>query len=96
MAIYDVRDDTRTITRYFPVLATILIELASIGQIVQMYREQSSVGHNPLSWTLLVVALILWERFYTICTPNERPAIWTARVSVLMYIFVLGSVLYFR
>lgn len=82
-------------TRYFPVLATILIELAGVGQMIRMFQVESSEGQNPFSYVLLIAALVLWERFYAIRTPNEIPAIWTARVSIIINVIVLATVLYF-
>lgn len=83
-------------TRYYPVIATVLIELASVGHIVQMFQARSSAGQNPLSYLLLMGALVLWERYYSLETPDQRPAIWTARASLVVNALVLAAVLYFR
>lgn len=81
--------------RYFPVFATVLIEAAGVGQMIRMIQVSSSEGQNPFSYLLIIAALVLWERFYAIQTPNEKPAIWTARASILINILVLATVVYF-
>lgn len=83
-------------TRYFPVLATALIECASLGQIIKMFQVRSSESQSATSYLLLIVALVLFERFYAIETPDQRPALWTARVSIFVNACVLAAVLFFR
>ena len=85
-----------TLVKYFPVLATLLIEAASLGQIARMFQERSSAGQSFVSYLLLILALVLWERFYAIRTPDEKPAVWTARASILVNILVASCVLYYR
>lgn len=82
--------------KHFPVLATALIEVANVGQIVQMYREQSSAGQSAVSYVVVILALCLWERFFAIQTPDQKSAAWTIRVSIVVNVFVVGSVIYFR
>lgn len=83
-------------TRWLPVAATVLIECASFGQIIRMFREGTSAGQSFTSYLLLIAALILWERYYALETPDQKPAVWTARASILVNVFVAAAVLYFR
>lgn len=83
-------------TYYFPILATILMNTASGAQILRMYVEKSSSGQSALAYLMILGALTLWERFYSIRTPQEKTAVWTARFSIVWNLAVLATVLHYR
>ena len=54
------------------------------GQIVRMVHERTAAGQSLTSWVGVTFALVLWHNFYTVKTPDERPAIWTARLGIVL------------
>lgn len=82
--------------KYFPIFATILIDLANIGHIQQMFREQSAAGQSLLSYVMILGALFMWEAFYRVRTPDEKAAIWSARIGIAFILMVMCTVIYFR
>jgi len=81
---------------YFPVLSTILIDLANIGHIIRMFQEKSSAGQNPYSYLMVILALVLWAEFYRVRTPEEKIARWTAWFGVMFNLAVLGAVYWYQ
>lgn len=82
--------------KYYPIIATVLLDSANLGHILRMVQERSAEGQSAMAYVLIIAALFFWEAFYRIRTPNERVAIWTARFGILFNTLVLGTVLYFR
>lgn len=82
--------------KYFPILATVLLDSASLGHILQMFEQRSSAGQSVMAYVMIIGALILWERFYKLRTPTETWAIWSARFGIVFNAVVLLIVLHFR
>lgn len=82
--------------KYFPILATVMLDSAGIGHIVQMFKEQSSAGQSIFSYIMIIGALFLWEAFYRIRTPGEKFAVWSARFGIGFNLAVLCAIVYYR
>ena len=87
--------DERWVSRT-PFVTSVLLEGGAVGQIVRMVREQTAAGQSLLSWIGVTFALVLWHNFYTVKTPGERPAIWTARLGIVLNAGICCTIVYFR
>jgi uncharacterized protein with PQ loop repeat len=79
-----------------PILTTLLLEYANIGQIYRMWHEQSAKGQNVWSWLAVNVALWLWFNYYRIKLPNEHFARWATAVGILINSIVIISTIHFH
>jgi hypothetical protein len=81
---------------WYPVIASLMFEAATGGQIIRMFREQSALGQEPISWFLVFIGLFGWYRWYTIRTPTEKLARYTALVSSFINLFAFFVCVYFK
>jgi hypothetical protein len=81
---------------YTPLVTTLLLEGANVGQLQRMWTERTAEGQSILSWILVFIALLLWHNFYLVCTPDQRKAIIAARIGMVMNATVVLTVAYFR
>lgn len=79
-----------------PIVTTFLLEWASIGQSLRMYREQTAAGQSLTSWICVFFALALWWNFYRVITPNEKLAKWSTVGGMTVTLIGIGSVVYWR
>jgi hypothetical protein len=80
----------------YPVFAATLFEIATGGHIVRMIRERSALGQEPISWLLVSLGLFGWYKWYTIRTPNQKFAQWTALVSSLVNLVAFFISCYYK
>jgi uncharacterized membrane protein YbaN (DUF454 family) len=88
--------DNPRFVSFTPIFAAIIFETASIGQLYQMWSEQSAKGQSLLSWSIITLALLLWLNFYRVKTPDEKIAIWQTVFAIFTNFLVIGTVLYFK
>lgn len=81
---------------YTPVLTTLLLEGANVGQLWQMWTERTAAGQSILSWVLVNVALWFWVNFYKVKTPGEKFAIRATQAGIAMNTAVIVTTIYFR
>jgi uncharacterized protein with PQ loop repeat len=79
-----------------PIIATIFIEGANIGQMIRIWTEHSAKGQSLSSWIAVVIALVIWFNFYRVITPHSKYAKWTAVVGIILNIGVIISIIWFR
>ena len=82
--------------KYYPVVATGFFEIATIGQIVRMIREQSSMGQEPLSWLLAAAGLFGFGLWYRYTVPEQRLPRYAAYIGGGANFVALGTVIYFK
>lgn len=85
-----------TIVEKTPVLTTILLESANVGQLYRMWSEWTADGQSLVAWICVNAALMLWLNFYRVCTPEQRWAIWATAFGVAMNSTVILTVILFR
>jgi uncharacterized protein with PQ loop repeat len=79
-----------------PIVATILLEYANVGQLIRMWTYKTAAGQSLTAWFAVFLALCCYNQFYRIVTPEQ---IWARRMSfvgILMNSAVCLTVLYFR
>lgn len=79
-----------------PLLTTLLLEYANVGQLWRMWHEHSALGQNVWSWVAVNAALWLWLNFYRVITPDARIAQAATLLGILLNGAVIGTVLYFH
>lgn len=79
-----------------PIITTILLEGASVGQIVRMFSEHSAKGQNVWSWLSIDLALLLWWNWYRVMTPEDKIAKLSTVVGMTITTAVVLTVVYFR
>lgn len=79
-----------------PIITSMLIDGAAIGQIARMWREQSALGQSLVSWCSVIVALILWDNFYRVITPDQKWALITIKISIVLNVLIVASIIWFR
>jgi hypothetical protein len=82
--------------KYYPLVATGCFEVATIGQIARMIREQSAAGQEPLSWLLAAAGLFGFGLWYKYTVPEQRLARYAAYVGGGANLIALSTVIYFR
>lgn len=82
--------------KYFPILATVLFQLSTIGHIARMIKEKSSLGQEPLSWVFVLVGLFMWVAWYKTFTPEHKIPFWSTVTQIIMGLIGLGVCVYFR
>lgn len=79
-----------------PILTTVLLEGANVGQLHRMWSEQTAAGQSLVAWGMVFVALVLWANFFRVCTPTQKWAYRCQCFGIFMNLLVCGTVLYFR
>lgn len=82
-----------------PVLTTLLLEWANIGQLWRMWTVKSALGQNVWSWLCVHAALWLWLNFYRIAMPPSRArtlALSGTAVGIILNGSVVLTVAFFR
>jgi hypothetical protein len=80
----------------FPLLSTLLLEIANISQLVRMWTEHSALGQSLLGWAAVWCALVLWYTYYKVMLPTEKIPRYCQFVGILMNSAVICTVTYFR
>jgi len=81
---------------FYPIFASITFELATGGQILRMFREQSALGQEPISWLLVFFGLFGWSYWYKVKVPDQKIARYTAFISSLINLAAFFICLYFK
>jgi len=79
-----------------PIITTLLLEYANVGQLTRMWSKKSALGQNIWSWIAVHIALWLWLNFNRVMLPSAH---WARRATILGIILngaVILSVAYFR
>jgi uncharacterized protein with PQ loop repeat len=79
-----------------PILTTLMLEGANLGQLWRMWTHRTAAGQELMSWVMVNIALWLWLNWYRVKTPNERFAILATRLGICLNTLVILSVAYFR
>ena len=79
-----------------PIVTTLLLETANMGQLIRMWTEWTADGQSLAAWICVNAALFLWLNFYRVCTPEQKWAIWATAFGVAMNSLVIASVVVFR
>jgi uncharacterized protein with PQ loop repeat len=77
-----------------PVLSTVLLEWANIGQLIRMWTERTAAGQSLQAWVSVCLALLCFLVYYH--KKGLRVPFWTTIIGVLMNIAVCSTVVYFR
>lgn len=80
-----------------PILSVLLLELANIQQLWQMWVvDWSADGQSLTGWLCVQVALWLWLNFYYVITPDAKWAIRGTTLGIVLNMAVCLSVVYWR
>ena len=77
-------------------MATGLLEVANVSQLIQMWTTWTAAGQSIPGWLCVQGALWIFLNFYRVCVPNEKFAFWGTVVGICMNNAVILTVLYFR
>lgn len=86
--------NSRALVEKTPLVTTVLLESANVGQIGRMWREHSALGQSLGAWLLVSAALLLWANFYRVM--GLRLAMQMTLVGVGINLMVVSTVIYFR
>lgn len=79
-----------------PILATVLLEYANVGQLYRMWHDRTAAGQELTSWVAVCLALICYCVFFKVCTPEQKWARYMNLLGVGMNLLVCATVIYFR
>lgn len=79
---------------YIPVLCTILLEYANVGQLIRMWAEHTAAGQSLQGWFSVAAALILFCVYYR--KKKLTVPFWTTVFGVGMNATVWSTIIYFR
>lgn len=79
-----------------PILTTLLLESANVGQIARMWTHRTAAGQSISSWVCVNLALWLWANFYRVITPEQLWARRTIKVGIALNSAVILSAIWFR
>lgn len=86
----------KQVLQYYPIIATVIFEISTVGQLIRMIHEQSALGQEPISWFLVVVGLFGWSYWYKVMTPENKIPMYTALFSGIFNIIGLLTTIYFK
>lgn len=76
------------------VLATILLELANIQQLIEVWTKHSSLGHSIGGWLCVNAALLLWINYYRV--KQLKVAMWSTLGGWVLNTSLILSVIYWK
>lgn len=82
-----------------PILTTLLLEAANVGQITRMWREGTAEGQSLSAWLLVCGALCLWQNFFWRTMPKGSARTYSlvgTAIGITMNLTVVLTVIYFR
>jgi len=79
-----------------PVVSSILLEGANLGQLVRMWTEKTAAGQSLISWCMVSAALCIYLQFYRVCTPGQKWAVRMTAFGVAFNAAVILTVVWFR
>lgn len=85
-----------TVVSKTPILTTLLLEGANVGQLWRMWTYHTAAGQSLLAWFEVFAALALWLNFYRVITPDQKFAKWATGFGLCMNAAVWLTVIYFR
>lgn len=91
-------EDKRLVAKT-PILTTLFLESANLGQIFRMWAHQTADGQSLVGWILVNAALLLWLNFYYEELEEgegRKWAIWATTAGILLNACVIISVIVFR
>lgn len=81
---------------FWPFMSVAMMETATIGQMIRMFREQSAKGQEPLSWLIVTIGIFGWAAWYHIMTPDHKFPKYAALFGGVANSIGMGVVIYFR
>lgn len=88
--------DPKLVQTWAPVIATVLLEYANVGQIIRMWSEHTAAGQSLWSWAAVFAALATYGVFFRVCLPEQTWARRMNAIGLVMNAVVCGTVIYFR
>jgi hypothetical protein len=88
--------DPALVGRIFPLVGVAFFLECYCGQLWQMWTKHTAAGQSLAGWIGLLIALWTYHRFYSICCPKERVAIWSVRAEMLVNAAIIVSVVVLR
>jgi len=88
--------NNRRIMAKSPLITTVLLEFANIGQIARMWHEHTAAGQSLISWLSVQAALWLWLNFFRLFNPEQRFAFWCQALGICLNMLVCLTVIYYR
>lgn len=82
--------------KFWPFVATGILQVATFGQMIRMFREQSAKGQEPFSWLIVTLSIFGWALWYHIMTPEHKFPKVAAIFSGVTNSLGLAVVIYFR
>lgn len=86
----------KNVMRHTPIVTTLLLEGANVGQLIRMWTEHTAAGQSLWAWFSVGVALALWLCWYRLFVPEQKIAIYSCLSGILMNQAVIWTVIYFR
>lgn len=86
----------KEIWKHSPIVTSLLLEGATVGQMFRMWTERTAAGQSLSSWVSVGVALLIWFNWYRIFTPEQKIARYTVALSLIFNVCVISTVVYFR
>jgi uncharacterized protein with PQ loop repeat len=77
-----------------PIICTILLEWANVGQLHRMWTEHTAAGQSVPAWISVFAALSLFAFYYH--KKGLRVPFYTTLFGVVMNLLVNLTVIYFR
>jgi len=88
--------NAKFVGRVFPIMGAGFFLWCYIAQLVQMWWNRTAAGLSLFGWLGLLFALWCYHRFYSICCPTERVAIWCVRAEMIFNIAIVLTVILLR
>lgn len=85
-----------TIVEKTPLITTLLLEMANVGQLWRMWTTWTAAGQSVWSWLSVQAALWLWLNFYLVFNRKNKFAIIGTSVGIALNMLVILSVVFFR
>lgn len=88
--------NSQRLVSYTPLVTSLLLDGGALGQVVRMIHERTAAGQSLASWLMVITALVLWQNFYRVKTPDERWARRMTAFSIGMNVLIVLTILFFR
>lgn len=88
-------NDPAFVGRVLPLIGVAFFLECYVGQLWRMWTRQTAAGQSLFGWIGLLVALWAYHRFYSVCCPKERVAIWSVRAEVVVNVLIIATVVWF-
>lgn len=86
----------KSITKHFPIGATVLAELGTFAQMIRMLQQTSSDDQSLIGWMIVAVALMMWYIWWITTFPEEKLPRYCAAFGVFTKVLGIGLIIYLR